>query len=95
LPHQTLHYKKMGVKPTKDWHWNVQINKMSSAPWISVNLGSFKFFFQFFCQFFLLFLSICQFVNLSIFLSIFVNFYKGPVFEDSPTSPCYISLFHV
>jgi hypothetical protein len=32
---------------------------------------------------------------LSIFLSIFVNFFKGLVFEDSPTSPFYLSLFHV
>jgi hypothetical protein len=85
------HYKKMGIKPTKDWHWNVQIKKRSSAPWISVNFKSFKFFCQFLSMFFSI-LSICQFVN---FLSIFVNFFKGLVFENSPTSPFYLSLFHV
>jgi hypothetical protein len=70
-PHH--HYKKMGVKPTKYWHWNVQIYKRSSAPWISVNLQSFKFFVNFcqcFCQF-------CQFVNLSIFCQFLWIFVKG------------------
>jgi hypothetical protein len=73
----TLHYKKMGVKPTKDWHWNVQINKRSSTPWISVNLQSFKFFFQFFCQFLSMFCRFCQFVNLSIFCQFLWIFLKG------------------
>ena len=35
-PSITCHYKKMGVKTTRSWHWNVQIDKCCSKHVFSV-----------------------------------------------------------